>query len=453
MILPLLLASLAFLVLVPILLPLLRGARATEARGVFDQAVYRDQLRELDRDIARGLITATEAQSARVEIQRRLLAAASTAPTSSAPSRAPILARAVAALVSLGSVGLYTVLGEPTRLSDPAADAQRVEVERLVARIKERLEADPSSQEGWRLLARTSASLADWDTAITAYQRAITLGDTSVDTLAAYGEVLVARADGTVIPVAREAFGRVLAMEPDNGMARFYMAQAAGQDGQPAEAVRQLQALAADLPEDVPVRPEIGRRMAAFATQAGIPVPPLAPGRKTTAAQAMPIPGPDQETIDAAANMPAADRNAMIRTMVARLAERLEREPEDLDGWMRLGRSWLVLGDAGKAADAYERAAALRPEDVSVPLRAVEALLQGLAVTDPLPPRAVAILRRIETIKPNEPAALWYLGMVAAREGHKEMALSYWRRLRDGLPPDHPDAAMVNAAITALGGR
>lgn len=463
MILPLLLAVLAFVVLLPIVLPLLRGTQAGQGRGVFDQAVYRDQLRELDRDIARGLITQTEAHASRLEIQRRLLAAEPAAAAGpDRPRQAPVLALSIAALVSIGSVALYGVLSEPTRLVDPGAAAareQQAEIERLVARLKERLAADPTSQEGWRLYARTSAALADWDTAISAYQRAMALGDGTVDTLAAYGEVLVARARGTVIPLARETFRAVLAREPDNGMARFYLAIAAGQDGQPAEAIRQLQALAAEMPADAPVRGEIARRVAGFAQEAGMAPPALAPGQapaRPMATPAAPPPdgprGPDQATIDAAANMPAADRTQMIRGMVARLAERLEQEPADLDGWLRLGQSWMVLNEPGKAADAYERAAPLRPDDVTIPLRAVEALLKGRAVTDPLPPRAIAILRRIETTRPDEAAVLWYLGLVAAREGQKDTALAYWRRLRDGLPPDAPDAGMVRQAIEALGG-
>lgn len=492
MILPLLLAALAFAVLLPIVLPLLRGTGSGPARAVYDQAVYRDQLRELDRDIARGLITGTEAHAARLEIQRRLLAAesggggASVAragdaasvppPDSPGPTRAPVMALVIAGVVSLGSVALYGLLGEPLSRIDPSVEqtaARQAEIERLVARLRERLAADPNSQEGWRLYARTTAAMADWDTAVTAYQRAIALGDGSVDTLAAYAEVLVARARGVVTPLARETFRIVLDREPDYGMARFYLAVAAGQDGQPAEAIRQLQALAADLPGDAPVRVELARRIADIATEAGMAPPTLAAGKPPMATAAGspsvgppapaapvpgspatgPAPGPDQATMDAAATMPAADRAAMIRAMVARLAERLEREPDDRDGWMRLGQSWSVLNEPDKAADAYERAAALAPDDVAARLRAVEVLLRGRAVSDPLPSRVVAILRQIETVRPDEPAVLWYLGLAAARDGRKDAALAYWRRLRDGLPPDHPDAAMARQAIEALGGR
>lgn len=75
MILAFLLAGLGFLTLMAILAPLLRGSRPGAERASFDQAVYRDQLQELDRDIERGLLTPEEAAATRLEVQRRILAA------------------------------------------------------------------------------------------------------------------------------------------------------------------------------------------------------------------------------------------------------------------------------------------------------------------------------------------------------------------------------------------
>jgi cytochrome c-type biogenesis protein CcmH len=317
-------------------------------------------------------------------------------------------------------------------------------VERLVSRLRERLEADPTSQEGWRLYARTTAALGEWDNALNAYRQAIALGDGSAQTRAGLAEVLVARAQGLVVPEARELFRAVLDQVPDDPMARFYLAVAAAEDGDAQTAISQLQALAADLPADAPVRQELRRRIEGIAAQAGITAPALAAGRAPTDR------GPDAEAVEAAGSLPPAERQAMIRAMVDRLADRLRQEPNDFDGWMRLGRSRLVLGEADAAADAYERAALLRPDDVTAPLRAVEALLQGRQASDAVPPRAIAILRGIEARHPNEPAVLWYLGLEAARAGNRDGALAYWRRLRDALPTDHPDTAMVRAAIEAL---
>lgn len=440
MILSLLLAMLAFAALLPIVLPLLRPATPAPDAAAFDQAVYRDQLAELDRDIARGVLTQAEAASARLEIQRRLLAAADADPapaTRSSARMSGLLALGLVAAVGLGSVGLYLQLGVPTRndLSAAREEGQRLEVQRLAGKLRERLAAEPNNAEAWAMLGRATAALADWPAAVEAYQRALALTPAPpADLLGAYGEVLVARAGGMVTPIARQAFQAALAADPANGMARFYMAISTAQDGDPRAAMDLLQGLAADLPDDAPVRPEIARRLAAFAAQAGVAAPALAAGQPVATAP----PGPDEETMAAARNLPEGERKEMIRGMVARLAERLEKEPGDADGWMRLGRSWSVLGEPEKSADAYEKAAALRPDDPWLPLRAVEALLKGRGMTDPIPPRAVSILRRVEAVKPDEPAVLctwaWSLRARVSATRASPIGGDCWRNCRRKAP-------------------
>lgn len=449
MILTLLLVALTCFALLPVVWPLLRGARQASTAAAFDQAVYQDQLRELDRDVARGLLSETEAAASRVEIQRRLLA--TTRPgTTTTPSLSatPALALGLILFASVGSIALYALLSPPILLPDPMAE-RRGEIEGMVARLRERLAQEPTNVEAWRLYGRSTAVLGDWAGAIDAYRRAIALGDASADTQAALGEVLAAQADGRLVPAARAAFGAALAAEPTHAMSRYYMALARGEDGDPRGAIDVLRTLAADIPADAPVRAEIARQVARLAEQAGIAVPTLPPGPGSPAPDTAEA-GPDRATMEAMANLPAEQRAGMVRSMVDRLAERLAANPDDFEGWMRLARSYTVLRDPDKAADAYETAARLRPDDVSIPLRAVEALLTGLALAEPLPPRVITILRRIEATRPDEPAVLWYLGMAAAKDGRKAEALDYWRRLRAALPPGNPDAEMVRAAIEAL---
>lgn len=483
MILPLLLAALAFVALVLLVLPLLRPAPPAQVDGAFDRAVYRDQLQELDRDIARGLMTEAEAQASRLEIQRRILGtdARASGPPPSAGGSSPVLAGLLAVLVLAGSLGLYLTIGEPGRPDmpfasrpPPASDAAP-DMNQVMVQLEARLKEDPNNADGWLLYARANMLLGQWDKAADASRRAIELGRTDQETLATHGEILVVRAQGTVTAPSREIFAAILKADPTHQMARFYMAMATGQSGDPAGAVALLQTLAAEVPPQTPARTEIGRQIAAFARLAGMSVPLTPSGTAPEAARstepgatsttqpglgpvsATPtsptVPGPDADTIAAASQMPEADRKAMIGAMVSRLADRLETNPDDLDGWLRLGRARTVLGEREKAADAYERAAALQPADMSIQLRAVEALLDGLAVTEPLPVRAIGILRRIEAIQPNEPAALWYLGLAAAQGLKPEIARGYWTRLRAMLPPDSEDARMVGAAIGALSPR
>ena len=442
MILPALFAILVFLVLLVIVRPLLRGG--TAAATGHDEAVYRDQLAELDRDISRGLITEAEAGSARLEIQRRLLAAdraATEATPGPSNGSSRVAALVVVVLVAGGSVVTYVTLPGPEVRTDRAAitDARRAELVQAAARLRDKLREEPGNAAGWVLYGRTMRALSAWDEVALAYGRALELDMQDSGTYAAYGEALVAQAQGDVTQAARDAFQAALRLDPGDAMARYYMAVATAQAGDPASAIAKLQELASELPEQSGERAEVLRRVDAIARQAGID--PTSTQTPTS---------PDGEAARAAATLSPAERKAMIEAMVARLAERLEREPNDLEGWMRLGQSWSVLGDATRAADAYDRAWALRPGDLSIPLQALEVLLRGLSVRDPIPPRALALVRRIEEKEPNEPAVLWYLGLEAARQGKRDEARNLWQRLLNALPDDNPDKPMVKAAIGAL---
>ncbi|HEY1412190.1 MAG TPA: c-type cytochrome biogenesis protein CcmI, partial [Rhodopila sp.] len=429
MILPFLLALLAFGALLPILAPLLRGGRPVASRGSFDQAVYRDQLHELDRDIGRGLITPAEADSARLEIQRRLLAAARLPATAPRLSRSPILAAIVFVVVAGGSVFSYLWLGAPELPDEPfsarkaelAQDNSPSSLQQATASLAARLKQNPSDAQGWLSYGRNLAMLDQWDRAEDAYHHAMDLGQTGPDVVTAHAEVLVMQAGGAVTPAAQTAFQEVLKADSKNPLARYYLALAAMQAGEPRQAIAGFQALLAELPADSPARGQVGQRIAEAAQSAGIPTPNLAEGTAPQQA-AESAPGPDAKAAAGAANMTDAQREAMIRGMVASLAAKQEGDPNNLDGWLRLGRAYAVLHDPDKAADAYEKAAKLRPNDVSIPLQEVRALLAGHAPTDKLPPRVIALLKHIEATDPDEPLVLWYLGLSAAQDAHFDEA-------------------------------
>jgi cytochrome c-type biogenesis protein CcmH len=229
----------------------------------------------------------------------------------------------------------------------------------------------------------------------------------------------------------------------------------------------------ADIPQDSPMRAEIGRRVAEAAKSGGLPMPVLAQGTppqgtppqgtppqgtppQGTPPQGMPPQaapsGPDAAQMAAAAGMSPADRKAMIAGMVAKLAADMQANPGNLDGWMRLGRAYAVLGERDKASDAYAHAAALRPGDVGVRMQAVQSLLEGIKPGDPLPPEAVTLLDQVQAMAPDQPELLWYQGLIAARAAQPDRARAYWGRLLRSLPADGEDAKVVKAAIDALKG-
>jgi cytochrome c-type biogenesis protein CcmH len=373
------------------------------------------------------------------------------------------MAGIVAVVIAGGSVGLYMLIGAPSipdmpfasravpgpRQADGGHDLQQA-----AAKLEEKLRGDPSNLEGWMLYARTVSMLGQWDKAAEGYRHAVDLGAKGADVFSGFGEMLVMQAQGMVTPAAHDAFISALKDDPKNDVSRYYLALAAGQAGEAEKAIELLQGLLADIPEDSPMREEIGKRIGEAAKAAGLPMPELAKGTPADApAEGVAAPGrPDADAIAAAAGMSEADRKTMISSMVAKLAVRLQADPNNLDGWMQLGRAYAVMGERDKAADAYDHAVTLKPADVGIRLQAVEGLLDGLQPADPLPPQAVTLLQQIQVAAPDEPEVLWYLGIVAARDAHPDDARRYWARLLGKLPTDGEDAKMVKAAMDALKG-
>jgi cytochrome c-type biogenesis protein CcmH len=454
-------------VLAAVGLPLLRRARSLPERGAFDRLVYRDQLREVERDVGRGVLNEAEASSARLEIQRRLLAVDATEGTRHKGSiRSPIMAVLASAFILLGGGAVYWRLGAPTLPDVPHADqaaaqpasppsAQaptappHVDMKVAAERLAQKLEADPSNAEGWELYARTVSMLGDWPKAKQAYQRALDLGRKSADTYAGYGEMLVLADEGIVSASARDAFVSALAVDPKGEVPRYYMALADSQAGDVREAIDAWLALAADIPDDSPMREEITRRVAEAARSGGLPAPALPKGRPAEAVTPNGT-GPTEEQMAAAADMAPADREKMVAGMIAQLETKLQSAPDDLDGWLRLGRAYAVQGKDDKSADAFDHAIKLKPTDADIKLQAVGALLSRLQSSDPLPPRAITLLRQVASVSPDAPEVLWYLGVAAAREGRPSEARQDWTKLLTQLSQGGDDYKMVQAAIGQL---
>jgi cytochrome c-type biogenesis protein CcmH len=484
----LVLLGMTAVVVLLLVVPLLHRSRAPTARRQYDRAVYRAQLDELERDVARGVIGGADTQAARLEIERRLLTAATAsgvaagaapgggqgvaadaAPARVGNSRALALA---AALIIAGGAGLlYLHLGEPGVPDMPFAERQEaappgqgahagqvphMELAYAAKILAAKLQANPNNPQGWLMYARTESMLGNWQTSADAYARAIAQGQTDADVFAGYGEMLVLGTNGIVGPPARAAFASALQRDAKNEVARYYDALADAQAGDSKRAIASWQGLAADLPEDSPMREAIGKQVADAASTAGIAAPPLPKGQPATAptpgtdAPATGAPGPTPAQMAAAENMTPAERDKMVRGMVEKLAAQLAGAPDNLDGWLQLGRAYTVLGEPDKATDAFDHAARLKPGDVDIPLQEVEAILTNRKPEDAIPPRAVTLLKQIETVSPDQPEVLWYLGVVAVRNGQRDEARRDWQRLLPLLPADGEDHKMVVEALQTL---
>jgi len=297
-------------------IPLLRRRdESAPDAAAHDRAVYRDQLAEVERDLQRGLLSPREAESARVEIKRRILRTDRAGPVS--PPRpaaeSTFLAIALFILVPAGALGVYLLIGTPGMPDMPLAE--------------------------------------------------------------------------------RPAAVRALAGPGGAGLAL----------------------------------PGTG---------------PLGGGLVGG--------GPTAEQMRAAEEMDPAARQEMVAGMVAGLEARLEASPEDFDGWMRLGRSRLVLDQPAAARDAYARASALRPDDLQAATAHAAAILQAEGTTVPTSEAAQAALHHVLRIDPDETAALFLLGRAAGAAQDWPAAVDWFSRLQAALPPTDPRAEVVAQILEQL---
>jgi cytochrome c-type biogenesis protein CcmH len=339
--------------------------RKTSMRGGSDVEVYRDQLAELERDRAAGLIGEAEADAARVEISRRLLAAADATPVP--PTASAIWWRRAAALIALvalpaGAGGFYLVQGSPhlpgqplaARLQEPPENRS---IQSLIAQVEAHLDRNPQDGRGWEVLAPVYLRLGRFEEAVKARRNALAYSGETAERQADLGEALAAANNGIVTAEAKSAFERALALDAAHVKARFFLGLAAEQDGQRAQAAAIWRDMLANAAADAP--------WAEFVRQALARVE----GER----------GPSAQDMAAAAELTDEQRNEMVRGMVERLAERLKRDGSDIEGWLRLMRAYAVLGERDKARAALaeaRRALATEPDK----LRRIDAAAKGLGI-------------------------------------------------------------------------
>lgn len=442
---------------VAVIWPLMRVSVRPDVADTSEQAdvsVYRDQLAEVDRDAARGLISADQADAARVEISRRMIAAADRVSPATAPSAAGTkwLAGTLVVLIPLAALALYLPFGAPDLPSRPFADRDPAEREAIMAitaeidTIERQLAATPHDIAGWVALARRYSAVDRHSEAATAYARALGLSDGDSILTGAYAEALVSAANGVVTEQARAAFRQVVEAAPDDPRARFYLALAHYQSGDTQAALTGWQALAGDSPADAPWLPTLEGYIMEAAERLD-----LDPGTAVPSPLAAEAPGtePTEADIAAAADMTPEQRADMVRGMVDSLAARLEQEPDDLEGWLRLGHAYRVIGEPQQATAAYQRASALAPDDPVV-LRTLADAWIGMLQDDALPTDFVALLQRLQSIDPEDPRALWFLGVEAVDRGDPAEARRLWSRLRDTLPEGSAERSVVERRLDDL---
>ncbi len=344
------------------------GRRAEGLSSGHHVRVYRDQLEEITRDEAAGRIGAAEAEAARIEVSRRLLAAADQ--ESAAPETSPSRKRAVAivalVLLPLLSGGLYLALGSPSLPGQPLsarANPQAAQpIEQLVAQVEAHLESNPQDGRGWEVLAPVYMQLRRYDAAARARRNAITYNGATAKRESDLGEALTASAQGIVTAEAKLAFERALALDDREAKARYFLGVAARQDGRTTEAAAMWRDLLASAPPGVSWAEFVRGELAEVEQRSG-----------------QIVSGPGAEEVAAAAAMDPKQRQQMIVGMVEGLAQRLKKDGGDFEGWLRLVRAYTVLGERDKARVAASDARRAVERDADK-LRRLDELVKELGL-------------------------------------------------------------------------
>lgn len=374
----------ALFVMALILWPLLRRGKSDQSEQEnLDLQVYRDQLSEVESDLAKGVLSEEEAERTRIEVSRRILEAdrvgAAQEAAATSGRKASIGLAIVMSLAVLGGTGyLYQQIGarglpdfpRSKRLAEMSADRAarppQAEIEAnvgddpamlersapeyraLVAQLRETVANRPGDLRGLELLANHEARLGRFAAARIAKGKAIALkgADADANDYTDYAELMIIAAGGYVSPIAENALGQAIRLDRTHARARYYSGLDLAQNGRPDLALQIWTDLLAEGPPEAPWIAPIRNQIGDVARLAG-EAPPRLPDN---------LAGPNAQQMEDAANMTDEERQALIRTMVSQLSERLANGGGNASEWARLIRAYGVLGETERARKIWGEA-------------------------------------------------------------------------------------------------
>ena len=331
--------------------------------------ILKGQLGEVDAQVAANLIEPAEAEALRSEIKRRILVEDRDAGTAARPflqAAMPWVALGLVAIVTLCATALYAMMGHPELTSSAATtvasapDPQAAsadpkshpmgEVASMISSLEAKLQQNPGDAQGWQMLAWSYMRTGRPADAAKAYAKAVAIEPTNVEYLSAQGEAMV-QSEGKVSDEAAAIFQRALKGDPADPRARYFLAIHRDQTGDHKGAMDDFVALLKSAPPDAPWASQVRTYVEDLAKEQHVDLTGKLPPAPAAAA-----PGPNSAQVAAAGKMSDADRQAMIHSMVDKLAGELKVNPKDTGGWVRLMRARMVLGEAQQAAQDYKQA-------------------------------------------------------------------------------------------------
>ncbi len=415
-----------------------------------DLAFHRAQLDELRRDLERGLISEEQHAVAEAEIGRRLLVSSPSEKRAKTPkpsSRSVVFGAVVGLSIPAATIILYALIGNPGVPSQPfgsRTDEAGREYQALVElgrTLEERLVDLPDDRDTLIALAETRSRLRQFSLAADLYRRAVDQVDDDPplkgNLLAAMAEMLILSADGQMVPAARQAVLESLRLNPDEPRARYYQGAIRLEDGDIEGALLVWRRLRADSADTAPWLRSLTARIADAEARLA----------STGAAPAL-----DPDAMAGMMALSEEERAEQIGQMVDGLAARLEDNPEDVSGWLRLARAYGVMERHDEAVGALDRAADQVGDDDPQSLDAVLRgyLAQAQATSTRPPERAAVVAGRLYAIDPGHPGALWVLADAARLAGEQNAARGFFKMLLETLPNDSPEHAEIQRQLELL---
>ena len=406
----------------------------------------------LDKDHQSGRLNDSDYAATCLDIDRRLLGLshqlAKGAVSEQKDQTFTWLAVGLAITLPFGAALIYADLGRPDLADNPLSkrtaeissrsetiNATKENLAQNLAHAQAATVATPDHIESWLKLAEAAAAVNDSATEIRALRMAQQLTSDDPGVLSLLAEALSRAADGQVTVPARDLIDTVLATDPNEPRALFLWGLAAFQDGNYQAAITRWQTLLSISNADAPWLPIVRKNIKQAAEAGGIALRPAI--------------GPDEDSIAAAADISADDRNAMILSMVARLRDRLNTTPEYTEGWLRLVRAYDVLGDVDAAFTALARATDSAPGDVPLAYQFLERTI-GIEMSDEQISMAQTVLARLATNGASGPQYLFFRGHIARVTGDIDTARIVWTELLGTIPAESEMAAALAAEITKL---
>lgn len=308
---------------------------------------YKAQLADIEADVAAGMLSEVDAETASLEIKRRLIKAGDKNTVSYHETKGGWLFYALGAVMVCAAALLYNVLGAPNVASHPYTPPEVMDRQispdnpttfnQAIAAIRLRLEASPDDVKSWTMLGSTLSGLRRYPQAADAYSHATKLNPENTGLHLKLGEQIIAMHGGQVVPAASNVFQTLLRLDPQHPAAHFYLGLAQKQNGNTDKARNIWQALLDRAPADAPWRPTVRQELASLD---GGPKSPMA--------------GPSKSAVDAVASMSQEEQAAFIDGMIDKLKAKLEDSPDNAQGWMMLARSEQTRGNKDAAIQALE---------------------------------------------------------------------------------------------------